>query len=253
MSRQPEPPDSIRRRTRFSDVCGTMDELKRLLCEERHKVLADPSGTVKPLLADARSMLDRMEERIQSYGDFRARLSQTLASLDKIEEMDMAPAEEALGFLERCICSREAIRNADFSKMGESAEAVRTVAGTQENRLRAYKDLALKISDIFSEIRGNRPWLSPGQDRTSVCGELSRKYQAWLPPEPHCGKLLDWLAASRAVALDQGGPGSEPLVQFEDGGLIPMSQVRYDPNVENFHPASFRPCPTGRQYRRESP
>ncbi len=38
------------RQTLFSDVCGTMDELKWLLYEEYDRVASNPSGFLEPLL-----------------------------------------------------------------------------------------------------------------------------------------------------------------------------------------------------------
>ena len=61
------------RKTSFSDVCGTMDELKRLLHEEHERVVAGPVELIEPLLDDARYMLDRMRHRLETYRGFRAR------------------------------------------------------------------------------------------------------------------------------------------------------------------------------------
>jgi hypothetical protein len=194
------------RQTKFSDVCGTMDELKRLLYEEYEKVSFKPKNFIKPLLEDALFMLGRMKERLQEYKDFR-------------------------------------------KKIGEAAEAIRAVAGTQEGGLRSYKDLSLKVYDYFREICGDRAWLISQTESRSFMERVRKKYQAWLPPQPHCDKLLERLKNSGAYVLKEIEVGEEPVVQFEDGGSIPMSQVRYDPNIKNFHPSSFKPASTGRKYR----
>ncbi len=133
--------------------------------------------------------------------------------------------------------------------MDEAAEAIRTVAGTQESRLRSFKDLALKVYSLFGEICGDRAWLIDEANSKSFIEKLKRKYQAWLPPQPHREMLLKFLQNSRAYVLKETEAGKEPVVQFEDGGSILMSQVRYDPKIQNFHPASFKPAPTGREYR----
>ena len=65
--------------------------------------------------------------------------------------------------------------------------------------------------------------------------------------------LIDLLASSRAEIIDSQHPGGEPIIQFDDGGSIAMSQVRYDSEVENFHPANHKPAPGGRLYRRAIP
>jgi len=60
---------------------------------------------------------------------------------------------------------------------------------------------------------------------------------------------MEFLVKSRAYVIEASQPGEQPTVQFEDGGLIPMSKVRWDPDIENFYPAGFKPGPTGRRYR----
>ncbi len=66
--------------------------------------------------------------------------------------------------------------------MDEAAEAIRTVAGTQENRLRSYKDLALKIYSHFREICADRAWLVDETGSKSFIEKLKRKYHTWFPP-----------------------------------------------------------------------
>jgi len=121
------------------------------------------------------------------------------------------------------------------------------VASDQEGRLRTCKELTLKIYDSFMKVKGNRGWLlEEGEDLRE---NLEKKYQAWLPPGPHKEKILEFLVKSRAYVIEASRPGEQPTVQFEDGGLIPMSKVRWDPDIENFYPAGFKPSPTGRKYR----
>ena len=52
------------RQTRFSDVCGTMDELKRLHHEEHETVARDTKAVIKNLLEDAMYKLKGKLERI---------------------------------------------------------------------------------------------------------------------------------------------------------------------------------------------
>jgi Asp-tRNA(Asn)/Glu-tRNA(Gln) amidotransferase C subunit len=236
--------------TKLSDVCGTIDEMKCLLHEEHAVVAANPAAAIAPLLADALFMLDRMEVRMAEYEDFRSRLARVLSALERVESVDRQPADDAAEFLRQSIRSEEAFRQAAVEEMGEAGEAIRVVAGTQEDRLRAFMDLALEAGRLFDEIRGNRPWLMGEVESADLAEEIGRKYQAWMPPEPHRTELLKFVATSRATVLPPTEPGTSPVVQFYGGGAIPLSLVRYDPAIENFHPASFRPGPTGRSYRK---
>lgn len=238
------------RQTQFSDVCGTIDELKRLLHKQGEKVASNPRDLMGSLLKDTLFMLERMRERLGEYKEFRKKIGKALSSLNQIEDVKTQNAEEAVAFLYNCIQSKEVFQKTGLEKMDEAAEAIRTVAGTQENRLRSYKDLALKIGEHFRGICGDRPWLIKEAEAPSFLEKIRRKYQAWLPPGPHSDRLLKFLQDSKAYVLDKEEAGREPLIQFEDGGSIPMSQVRYDAKIQNFHPASFKPASSKQKHKR---
>jgi len=237
------------RETSFSDVCGTIDELKRLMHEERERVRASPNTTIEPLLEDALFMLDRMRERLEQYKDFREKIRDILFRLDQIKDVDLRRAEKAADVVRGYIEGQGELRKSGLGVIDEAAEAIRTIAGNQENRLRTYKDLALQLHDQFTRIKGDRPWLVTEDETGSLIDNLSRKYQAWLPPEPHCGLLLKAMAESRAWVAAEALDDGQPVIQFEDGGVIPMSQVRWDSTISNFHPASFKPGPTRSKHR----
>lgn len=241
------------RPTRFSDVCGTMDELKRLLREERQRVGADPDATVAPLLEDAVFMLGRMEKRADEYGRFRRQVRDVLSRLDAVEDVESRMARDAAGRIGELLTPGRDIPDDDADRIDDWAERIRDAANAHEHRLRHYKDLALQLHDQFHEIAGHRPWASPNADAESVVAEIERRAQAWLPPEPHRGKLLADIARGHAYVVDEPLPDGQPIVQFVDGGSMPMSQIRWNDAVENFHPASFPPGPTGRQYRDTTP
>ena len=237
------------RGTRFSDVCGTTDELKWMLVEDYEAVLSDPDATVLPLLDDAVSMVRRMHERLQEYEEFREKFRRICSQLDEIEGVGLAPALAASESFRDCVKQPEPLSAEPVARLAECAEAIRIVAGDQENTLRRYKDLALEIHELFSTIKGDRAWLASGDDSRDYALAVRARHQAWLPPEPHAERLLGFLRESRAYVVGEPTPGTEPEVQFEDGGRIPMSQVRYDENIENFHPARHRPVPSAKEYR----
>jgi len=232
------------RQTKFSDVCGTMDEFKRLLYEEKEKVFTEPESHLEPLLEDALFMLARMEGRVKEYKDFVEEIRKCLQLVDEVKEVDSAKASRSAELIRKQILSREL----EVEKLADAAESIRSVASELENRLRTYKDLALRFYVLFLKVKGDRNWLLEAKGLEK---DLKSKYQAWLPPEPHRSKLLKWLVEARAYVIEPSRIGEQPLVQFEDGGLIPMSQVRWDPDIENFHPAGFKPSPSGRRYRRK--
>ena len=235
------------RQTRFSDVCGALDEVKRLLHEEREKVFKSPENSLEPLLEDALFMLLRMSDRLQEYGSFIEEVRIYMEPIEKVKEVDLERAENSMKFMRSYIKSIKGPEEADLEKLDNVAELIRSVANDLEHKLRACKELSLKIYDCFLKVKGNRVWLL--EEGENLTANLEKKYQAWLPPRPHKDKLLEYLVKSEARIIEAPQPIEQPIVQFEDGGLIPMSKARYNPDTDNFYPAGFKPSPSGRSYR----
>jgi len=241
------------RQTLFSDVCGTMDELKRLHYEEYERLLQDPAAAIGPLLEDAESMLVRMRERLGVYDAYRAKVRSALQEVDGVADDVIEKAEGAMASLKKIVESADRFAGTDVAKIGEAAEVVRSLASAQEHEMRANKELALELHRLFQDIKADRPWIMPEEETSSYLDGVRKEYQSWLPPEPHSEFLLNRLAAGTAVIVDAARPGGEPRINFQDGGFMAMSQVRWDPVVSNFHPANYKPAPGGRVYRRASP
>ena len=240
------------RQTLFSDVCGTMDELKRLVHEESAQVIANPQSTIVPLLQDALSMLSRMEARLEQYSRLWEDLQGMIDQTGQMQTVVSQKAYRALQHLENNLMAKDPNHQLDIEEINALAEETRTVASAQEHLLRAHKDLALKLHEAFVQIKGNRTWIVSPDAKESAENSIKRRHQAWLPPEPHCTQLLERLVTARAHIVEDPLPDGEPVIQFMDGGMMRMSQVRWDSEIKNFHPAAFQPGPTGRQYRRTS-
>ena len=241
------------RQTRFSDVCGTMDEVKRLIHEESERVAANPEGTIVPLVKDALVMLSRMEARLEQYSQLWEDIQGILDQTDQRKTVVSQKAHRALQHVEDDLMAKDPNHRLGIKRINTLAEDTRSIASAQEHLLRAHKDLALKLHEVFMRIKGNRAWIVSPDSSESAEDSIKRRYQAWLPPEPHCTMLLERLAASTAHVVEAQLTDGEPVIQFMDGGAMRMSQVRWNPDIKNFHPASFQPAPTGREYRRTSP
>jgi hypothetical protein len=233
------------RQTRFSDVCGTVDELKRMLNE------GPEAGTPEVLVGfvqDCVHMLERMEMRLgelQRFGDEVAGLAERMRAIgDSRRSYGLEVAEAMVKrFKEgRALDAREAVY------LSDQAEEVRGVAGEMEQLLRRYKEAAMALGRLYREVEGGRGWDREG--REAEMAGLEERLAAWLPPPPHRGQILDYLKKGRAHLLPGEGP---PLVQFEDGGVIALSAVRYSEAVANFVPASFDPSPRAQLYRGRKP
>ncbi len=202
---------------------------------------------MEPLLEDALFMLSRMNGRLKEYRSFVEEVRICIELIEKVEEADLEEAKKAVDFMRSYVKSKKGLEGAEFEKLDKASESIRSVANDQEGRLRTCKELALKIYASFMKVKGNRQWLL--EKGENLMANLERQYQAWLPPGPHKEKILEFLVKSRAYVIEASRPGEQPTIQFEDGGLIPMSKVRWDPDIENFYPAGFKPSPTGRKYR----
>lgn len=165
--------------TRFSDVCGTIDELKRLL-EVGDKVFESPEDYVEPLLEDALFMLLRMNGRLKEYRSFAEEVRRCIELMEKVEEADLEGAKKAVDFIRSYVKSAKGPEGTELEKLDHAAESIRSVANDQEGRLRTCKELALKIYDGFMKIKGNREWLL--EEGEKMKENLEKKYQAWLPP-----------------------------------------------------------------------
>ncbi len=230
-----------------------MDELKRLHYEEHDRVVADPDLALRPLLDDAQYMLARMQQRIGEYDDYQERVRSALQRLDDEPATETEPADQAIEYLSKLSASADGYGATDVGEIGGAAEAIRSVASSLEHVLRARMELALELNRLFVDIKRDRAWNVDGADTGSYKQSIEAKYQSWLPSEPHRTALMDYLAMSKAEIIESEQPGGDPMIQFDNGGAIAMSQVRYDTEVQNFHPANHRPAPGGRQYRRATP
>src|SRR6476619_3630919 len=71
------------RQTRFKDVCGSIDELKRVLYEEPQRAVAERAA-LDSLVEDALVMLARMELRLEQYESFRSTVLALGAAMQQI-------------------------------------------------------------------------------------------------------------------------------------------------------------------------
>ncbi len=236
--------DTPTRTTRFSDVCGTTDELKRLLYEEPELLAAAPA-ILRELVTDQLYMLDRMELRLRGYRQLRDDVARLHRALESIDPPRRAEADRAAAALEPLLEDGQPLGDAETTAIVDYAEQIRSVAGHLEQILRAHMDVALALVESYERARGGRPWPMPGATAAAdpaAAPAVPSAWEAWLPSEPHRARLVDFLSKSRAYVIwpdgSANGRGEQPLVQFEDGGLMPMSEVRWSDAVRNFYPAS---------------
>jgi hypothetical protein len=233
------------RHSRFSDVCGTIDELQRLLHEEPDT----PYGTLDALVADALAMEARMEERLGEYERFREQL---LAIADDLRALGGSRRPEALAEAPRLRAALERWRDLTEPERAEAvarAERVRGVAQDFENKLYKYKELALELERAYRAVKGDRSWVLDEGEAVSLPGEP--EWARWLPASPSRERILRYLRVGRAHLLPSEHPDQPPLVQFEDGGVMPLPSVRWSEELRNFYPADAPAHARGLLYRPE--
>ena len=273
------------RTTRYSDVCGGTDEFKRLLLEEP-ATAATPEGrqALRGLLDDGMYMLARMEVRLREYQAFRDALAGLVESMRAIEEPRLADAAAEAETLRARLAAFPAPdaagaggapTEAAVRELIDRAEEIRQVANDMEGALRRHKEATIEAGRTYLRLRGARDWddglaalSAPPGGGPAAAGETAPAAaadslpagvpEAWLPPSPHREVIVDWLRRGRATVLSEaeaerfppGPQGREPLVQFEDGGVMPLRVVRWSDEVRNFYPLGTAPHPRGLLYRK---
>ena len=240
--------------TRYADVCGGTDEFKRVLAEELNRAKTLEGRTeLASLVTDCSYMIARMQVRLNEYEAFRDAMRATLASLDAIVAPDMPVAyRETVALGDALGNGNEALDARDLTHL---VEEVRQVANDMEGVLRRHQEGAIGLARTYAALRGHRGWPDGLLPEATVAGPTAKVPswipQGWLPPSPHAERIVDLLVRGRAALLSDseldlypvGSQGREPVVQFEDGGVMPLRLVRWDYDIENFRPLGQAPHP----------
>lgn len=196
------------RETSHSDVCATANHLKGLIIEQSQDVVL-----IRELVADVGAMTEKLQMRQREYETLRTTVGELHRRMGDV--VFVRDIENAFGTM-RVYPSGRVTGEAFLS----AVEIVRKSAWVQEvHCLRPLMDLTLKLYAALLSVKGRRRWPPDSFDGAEA------KYQAWLPAEPHRGMLLEALRNAEAHVPKEPAPGEEPIVQFEDGGRIPMSQI----------------------------
>ncbi|HEX5415021.1 MAG TPA: hypothetical protein VFZ25_05090, partial [Chloroflexota bacterium] len=112
----------------------------------------------------------------------------------------------------------------------------------------------LALEAAYRAIKGSRIWVLEGDEgEEATVSSNEPAWARWLPPSPSRERILRYLRGGRAHLLtpSDGGEGEDqpPLVQFEDGGVMPLPAVRWSEDVRNFYEAGSLPHPHGLRYR----
>jgi type II secretory pathway component PulJ len=241
------------RASRSSDVCGTIDELKRVL-EVEPKVAASHPDDLVALVDDALAMEARMEQRLAEYEAWRERIAALAADLQALGSPRSADALDDAAHLRDILRRERTLSDAERAEAFARAEGIRAVASELERTLYRYKELALQLEAAYRQIKGNRSWVLEAGGQEETVGETadlpgSPDLSRWLPPSPSRERIVRYVRVGRAHLVPAARDDEPPLVQFEDGGLMPLPSVRWSEDLRNFYAAEAPLGARGRLYR----
>jgi hypothetical protein len=145
------------RQTRYYDVCGTINDLKKRL-EENPKLAQSDPGCLLELIDDVCYMLSRMQRRREKYEEFAAAvgsISEQLSQIGGPETEDAyRKADELRDFLRN---DPEKVEE-KLPDLHELAEGIRKVANRMEKALYTHRDLAIELGELYAQLRESRRW-----------------------------------------------------------------------------------------------
>jgi len=141
--------------TKYTDVCGTIDEFKELLKDES----TQPDAPVlTELLDDAEYMVQRMGKRLEKYEEFREAVGHLWNSMQDISEPDFNRAKKKSDQIRAFLRDSPSDVNDNLELLYSLAEEIRDVANKLEKSLYAHRDAAIKLGSLHEEIKGARNW-----------------------------------------------------------------------------------------------
>ena len=146
------------RQTNYSDVCGTINELKRQLKDNPEKAQSNPERLFE-LIDDACYMLSRMQRRREKYAEFAEAVKSVSERLSQIAGPRTEDAYERGDELRDFLRESPEKVNEKLQDLYDLAEGIRKVANRMEKEvLYAYRDLAIELGEIHARIKGSRKW-----------------------------------------------------------------------------------------------
>jgi len=146
--------------TKYTDVCGTIDELKRLWQEQPELAEQNPDY-LQELLAHALRMLKRMHQRWEAYRQFACSVQQMAQEILALQLPPHAPAADFAQQIRQILAEGSEAVCARREELFRAAESIRKIAGDTEQVLYRCRDLAIEIGGAYEDIRGARQWQRP--------------------------------------------------------------------------------------------
>jgi len=154
----PDEASPVSRQTSYSDVCGTIDELKMLLEKQPEITESNPSRLFE-LIDDVCYLLSRMQRRRENYSEAAEMASAVVEQLKQVKGPDVSVAYEKADKIKDFIKSEPEKVLEKLDNLFTLAEGMRDVANRMEQEiLYAYRDLFIELGSIYAQIKGSRNW-----------------------------------------------------------------------------------------------
>ena len=147
------------RQTHYTDVCGSIDELKRIEEEEPARVQSDVAH-ITELLDDIQHMMERMHRRWDVYKEAADALMAVAQQMQEITGPDVPGGLAKLAEMRQFLLERPEEVADNVPWLHETAEKVRTVAGRNEQTLYAYREAWIEAGASYLHVKGSRAWNS---------------------------------------------------------------------------------------------
>jgi hypothetical protein len=171
----------MHRKTRYRDVCNSVDDLKETWRNKPEEMQNDPAY-VGNLLEDCQAILERIDRRLNEYRELSEQLGTVLVKMQqKKKERDAAGVESfaaavqtqqgrlkglklirvsrginAIDTIRQNIQATKAAR-LNVAELDRLAESMRDVANGQEVQLKKLRAITLQLADVCLKRRKNGP------------------------------------------------------------------------------------------------
>jgi hypothetical protein len=176
----------MRRKTRYRDVCNSVDDMKDRWRNKRETLASEPDY-VGNLLADCKAILERIERRMCEYQDLTEHVSESLAEMKQKEGgKDGAALRTFAAAAQRSQVKLKGIKvitaargvdaaekieqkihqprggSLNLAELDQIAEVMRDVANKQEEELKKLRAITLQLAQVCTKQRkGMPPALKP--------------------------------------------------------------------------------------------
>ena len=145
------------RQTHYTDVCGSIDELKRIEEEEPARVQTDVAH-ITELLDDIQHMMERMHRRWDVYKEAADALMAVAQQMQEITGPDVPGGLAKLAEMRQFLLERPEQVADNVPWLHQTAEEVRSVAGDNEKTLYAYREAWVAAGEHYLHVKGSRAW-----------------------------------------------------------------------------------------------